>query len=90
MDKKLGSQKSTLYIFLKAHPSKKHISVKLEEYKLFGNQINRLAEVMDQVIKRALGRQNLQTDLISLEAEEEVTEIILFMADIMTEVVGNF
>ena len=75
MDKQLAGQRSTLYMLLKIHPSAKNKIIKVDEYKLLTNQIDRLAEVMDRMNTRSQDRQNQQNGLISLtsiEAEAEV------------------
>ena len=56
LDKLLTGQSSTLYILLKTHPYERCKSVKFDEYKLLGNQIDRLAEVMAKMSTRDLGR----------------------------------
>ena len=45
---------------IKTFPFEKQKSVKFEEYKLFENQIGRLAEVMDKINARPQGRQKQQ------------------------------
>ena len=45
---------------LKSHPSEKHKSVNLYEYKLFDKQTDGLAEVMDKMSTRCLGKQRQQ------------------------------
>ena len=75
---------------LKTHPPKMQFFFKFDEYKLLDTQIDRLAEAMDKMNIRSLGRQISKTDLISLIfMVAEVAEIIPTITEAMTKK-GNF